>query len=375
LIAVAAIPKPTAVDLASVERGALTVTVDEDGRARVVDRYVLSAPLSGNLARVELRPGDEVDAGQVVARVLPLAAPLLGDRARAELAARVAAASASQRQARATIARAEVAVESAADAAGRTRQLGPAASAQARQQTELDLRARREELASAQFAARVADHEVAMAQAALGRFSSRGGEPEQLEITAPVAGRVLRVLHENEGPIVPGTEILEIGDSSALEIVVDVLTEDAVHIARGAPTTIHGWGGEGELAAHVRLVEPSAFTRTSALGVEEQRVNVIVDLDAPRSEWESLGDGYRVEASIRVFHAEDVLLVASGALFREGRRWAAFREADGRAVKTEVEVRRTDGLRTIVEGGLSEGARVVVHPGDAVTEGTRIRGR
>ncbi|MBC7173739.1 MAG: HlyD family efflux transporter periplasmic adaptor subunit, partial [Polyangiaceae bacterium] len=245
-----------------------------------------------------------------------------------------------------------------------------------RDRARFERRAAEQELESARFAARVATHEVRMAQAALGTMSGAGrGALEQLAITSPVTGRVLRVLEQSEGVVQAGKPILEVGDTRGLEAVVDVLTTDAISIEPGDPARIIHWGGAGALAARVRLKEPSAFTRTSALGVEEQRVNVVLDLVDPYERWSSLGDGYRVEADIVVDRAEDVVRVPPGAIFRHRDGWAVFRVRDGVARLVAVEIGRRADTAVEIREGLEEGDVVVMHPSDRVADGVDVEGR
>lgn len=378
MIVVAFLPKPVPVDLVTARRGTLRVTVDEDGRTRVTDRYELGAPLAGNLARIELDPGDAVTEGQVVARLVPLARPLMDPATRAETEARVAAAEASRRQAQASIQRARAALEYAESQAERARGLVAQGGLprDALERAELELRSRREELTSAEFGARVAAHQLEMARAALGRFDARGeARGEQLEVTSPIAGMVLRVIHQSGGVVSAGTPLVELGDPAHLEIAVDVLTSDAVDIDPGDRVIIERWGGARDLEGHVRLIEPSAFTRTSALGVEEQRVNVVIDLDSPREEWERLGDGYRVETRIVIWEQSDVLVVPASAVFRSGEGWAVYRVEGERALLTPVVAGRRNGLLVQIEDGLSEGASVIAHPSDRVADGVLVTAR
>jgi HlyD family secretion protein len=388
LLAVAAVgglvmiwmPEPIAVDTAQVRRAPLQTTVDEDGVTRVKDRYVVSAPLLGNLARIDLDAGDPVQPGSLLARLLPLAPPLLDTRSRAQAEGRVAAAAAARRQANAAVERVRTALEFATREAARQRGLtGTGAAAErAVERAELEERTLREDLASAEFGARVAEYELQVAQAALGRLErprSSAADEAEVEITSPVGGRVLRVIQRSEGAVQPGTPLIEVGDPAALEIVVDVLTSDAVHIESGAPVSIERWGGPQALRAHVRLIEPSAFTRVSALGVEEQRVNVVIDLDDPHATWAALGDGYRVEARIVTWQAGDVLGVPSSALFRHGEHWAVFAVSDGRAHIRDVEIGAQNGQRAQITRGLGEGERVIEYPSDRVADGERVEMR
>ncbi|MCC6874386.1 MAG: efflux RND transporter periplasmic adaptor subunit [Sandaracinaceae bacterium] len=379
LIVVAALPKPVPVDFVQVRRARLEVTVDEDGRTRVKDRYVIGAPLAGTLDRIELHPGDPVAEGQVIARIVPLARPLMDATTRAEAQARASAAAAARQQARAAIDRARAAVELAERTAARQRPLAQQGTVSPAQidQIELELRARRQELASTEFGARVAAHQLEMANAALGRFDARDAtaQGEQMEVSAPVGGVVLRILQQSAGVVAPGTPLVEIGDPQHLEIAVDVLTSDAVNIQNGAPVVIERWGGERPLRGRVRMVEPSAFTRISALGVEEQRVNAVIDLDSPYEEWRSLGDGYRVEARIIVWGEDDVLSVPASAVFRSGDGWAVYYAADGVASLRRVQAGRRNGVLVQIEQGLAEGDRVIAHPSDRVVDGVAIAAR
>lgn len=376
-LVVTSLPKALPVDVQTIRRAPMRVSIEEDGRTRVKDRHFISAPLGGNLARIELDPGDEVEAGTVLARIVPIAPPLLDARTRAEAEGRVSAATASRAQAGAMADRARAALEFARRETARLRGLAgrEAIERRALDVAELEERTRASEVESAVFATKIAGWELQIARSALGRLQGPrggGGSDEQMEIGSPVRGRVLRVLAESEGVVAAGTPLLEVGDPSALEIVVDVLTSDAVHIAPGARAQISGWGDDRPLAARVRLVEPSAFTRVSALGVEEQRVNVILDLQDPPDVWRALGDGYRVEASIVVWEKDDVLQVASSALFRHEGKWTAWVVANGRANQRPVTIGRQGGLVTEITGGLREGESVVEHPSDALAEGIEV---
>jgi HlyD family secretion protein len=377
LIVVAWLPNPVEVEAAEVTRGPLVVTVNEDGRTRVKDRYLISAPITGNLARLELEAGDPVEEGQILARLVPLPPPLLDSRTRAEAKARVDAARAAAQQAQAAVNRARYERDFAkheSDRALAVVQQGGLARSDADRAVST-YRSAQEQLSSALFGARVAEHELKMAETTLMQLSGKTDDSEHLEIVSPVDGQVLKIFQESEGVVQSGTPILELGDPSALEIVVDVLSQDATRIPAGAPTTIERWGGKTPLRAHVRVVEPSAFTKLSALGVEEQRVNVIVDLDEPRERWSTLGDGYRVEARISIWQGEDVLRVPASAVFRSEEAWATFVVDDGAAVLTPVEIGETNGLQTQVVSGVEEGQMVIAYPSDSVRDGVSVEPR
>lgn len=372
----ALLPEPVGVELGGVVRAPLEVTVDEDGRTRLKDRFVVSAPLAGTLLRPTLHPGDTVDRGDVVARVLPVAAPLLDPRARVEAAARLAAARAALRRAGTEVERARAADAFARREAERQRTLlaAGATAAQQAEQAELASRMRAEELASAELATRVAEAEVEIARAALLRLQ-RTDPGGGFEVRSPVGGRVLRVLRESEGVVQSGTPLLEVGDPAALEIVVDVLTADAVDIRPGASVRIEQWGGSLPLRGHVHRVEPSAFTRISALGVEEQRVNVLIDLDGDPASWAALGDGYRVETRITTWREDGVLQLPAGAVFRHDGGWAVYGVRDGRARRAPIELGRRNPTWAQVVAGLEEGDSVVVYPADNIENGTRVEAR
>ena len=366
-------PKPVPVETAPARRGTLLVTVDEDGRTRVKDRYLVSVPLAGTVRRVTLRPGDSVAQGDIVARLVPVSAPLLDPRSRAESQARVSAARAAMRQAGTAVERARAAYTFATRDAQRQRNLlrEGATAPQMMEQAETAERMRQEELASSEFGLQVAGSELRLAQAALARI----GVPARDEflVQAPVSGHVLRVFQESEAAVQPGTPVLEIGNPLVLEVVVDVLTTDAVDIRSGAPVRIDRWGGDSAVTGHVHRVEPSAFTRLSALGVDEQRVNVVIDLDPPRARWAALGDGYRVEASIAVWEGRNRLIVPAGAVFRQGDGWATYVVEGGRAHLRLLTPGRRNNASVEVLGGVSEGERVVLYPTDNVRDGVRAK--
>lgn len=365
-------PAAVAVDTGEVTRGVLRVMVEEDGRTRVRNRYVVAAPLAGTVARVALRPGDDVSEGDEVVRVTPLPSPLLDPRSRSEAEGRLAVARAGLERARAEEGRAQAALEAARRETERQRVLLRERSgfAFAVQQAEAAEQAREREVESARSGIRMSEYEVETARAALSRVVGGGGEV--LGVRAPVAGRVLRVHQESEGAVQAGAPLLELGDPTDLEVVVDLLTMDAVRVRPGAPVTLERWGGQS-LSGRVSRIEPSAFTRLSALGVEEQRVNVIVEMEGGGDA--SLGDGFRVEARILLQETGEVTRVPSSAVFRSGDGWAVFRVEGGRAALTPVVV----GVRTPeaveVTTGLDPGDRVVVYPGDLVDDGVRVRSR
>ena len=371
-------PQPVEVDTATIARGAFRKTVDEDGKTRVRDRYVVSAPLAGRLLRVELKAGATVTRGTLLATLIPGAPALLDARTEGELRERVGAAEADEQRSKANIERARVALALARSELERATNLATqgftSKQSLERGQREVELKTR--ELEAAQFEAEAAGHLLATARAALMhmRQDPRGkGTGQRWPIQSPVAGRVLRVLQESEAVVPVGAPILEIGDARNLEVVVDVLTTDAAGIAAGAPVEIDRGGGTAPLAGRVRLVEPSAFTKVSALGVEEQRVNVVIDFDAPPAAWQNLGDAFRVDTRILVEARGDAVIVPASALFRSADGWGVFAVTDGRAQLRRLAIGPRSGLVAVVERGLEPGSIVIVYPGDAVRDGVRVR--
>ncbi|MBL9019820.1 MAG: HlyD family efflux transporter periplasmic adaptor subunit [Myxococcales bacterium] len=363
-------PKPIEVELGRVARMPLDVEVDEEGQTRVRDRFVISAPIGGTLQRIELEPGMMVEAGATVAAIEPSPPALLDERTRREATARLDAALAHERVAGAAIARAQTARDAAVREADRTRTLvargAVAAAERDRAETEEQLAIRA--LAAAKAERLAAAAEVSAARAILGTDRA-GTARSSLAVTSPVRGAVLRVLRESTGPVMPGAPLLELGDLGALEIVVDVLSSDAARILPGMRCHVGGWGGDRELLGTVRRVEPSAFTRISALGVEEQRVKVIVTLDqAPPT----LGDGFRVNARIVTWHADDVLVVPASAVFRDRERWAVYVVDDDKARLVPIELGHRGRLFVEVRSGVTAGMQLVLHPSDRVRDGASV---
>ncbi|HET9933640.1 MAG TPA: HlyD family efflux transporter periplasmic adaptor subunit [Polyangiaceae bacterium] len=369
-------PAPVPVDAEPVKRGDLSVVIEEDGVTRVKDRFVVSAPVTGSLSRLRLEAGDVVKEGDTLAEIAPAVSPLLDERTRAESEARLGAALSALGQARAQISRASVAKELAEQELSRSRRLFASSSitAQALDESEFLARMRGEELSSAEFAGKVATEEVRVARVALGRDGA-GSRDRHIDVLSPISGRILRVHQKSAGIVQAATPLVEVGNPGDLEVVVDLLTTDAVRVLPGTAVLIRGWGGDHSIAGRVRRVEPSAFTRPSALGVDEQRVNVVVALTGPEQSWSALGDGYRVETRIVLWQGSRVLKVPQGALFRHGESWAVFRVEGGAARLTPVSVGHRGETEAEITGGIGEGALVAVHPGDRVKDGARVEQR
>jgi HlyD family secretion protein len=378
LVAWALRPQPVTVETARVTRAAFEQTVSDDGKTRVRDRYVVSAPLVGRVERIRLKAGDPVAEGQIVAVLTPTAPAFLDARAERELNERVGAAEAQQLRAAAETQKAEAQLAQARADRDRAARLasGGFVSATAREQAELSVRTTERGLEAAKFAEHAAGHETEQARAALSRFrgesAGRIARGLRWEMKSPVRGSVLKVIQESEAAVTLGAPLLEVADPRSLEAVVDVLSQDSVSIRPGMPARLEIGAGVAPLAARVRLVEPAAFTKISALGVEEQRVNVVLDFADPLDRVATLGDGYRVEAHIVVHRVEDAVKVPVGALFREGEKWSVFVVDGGRAVKRAIKTSRRNGVEALVEEGLQAGETVVVYPSDALRDGARV---
>ncbi|MGD2137453.1 MAG: HlyD family efflux transporter periplasmic adaptor subunit [Gammaproteobacteria bacterium] len=369
-------PTPLVVEIATVKQAPLSVSVEEEGQTRVKDRFVISAPVAGFLQRIELEVGDAVAQGDVLAVMEPLRPEVLDPRRQARAKAQVAAAEAALKAAGEQVAAARAETGYAQAEYARKKKLAADALVSKEALDEAATRARqaRAEQRSAEFAVEVARFDLEAAQTALQYSITTGGEAgtETVKLRAPVVSRVLNIHHESEGVVASGEDLLEIGDPAALEIAVDVLSADAVRIRPGGAVKLYRWGGEMPLEAEVRTVEPTGFTKISALGVEEQRVWVIADLTSPREVWRQLGDGYRVEAHFILWEADDVLQIPASALFRHGDGWAVFAVEDGRARLRPVETGHNNGLTSEVVAGLEAGERVIKHPDDRIEDGVRV---
>jgi HlyD family secretion protein len=373
-------PRPVAVDIRPVVRGPLSVTITEEGKTRVVDRYVVSAPVAGFARRVELDVGDEINRGQVLIHLDPMRSGTLDPRTRAEAAAAVRAAEAALNASNQRVEAAEAEAELARNEYERVRKVAARGliSQDALDAARARWRSTRARHRSAEFDAQVAGGELEAARAAL-EFSATApgdfGDHVSVAVKAPVDGRVLAVIHESEGVVAEGQPLLELGDPRALEIEVELLSRDAVRVHEGTSVRFLRWGGEEMLKGVVRRVEPTGFTKFSALGVEEQRVLVICDINSPYEVWQSLGDGYRVEAEFVLWENDDVLQVPASALFRADGGPAVFRIADGRSRVTAITTGARNGLSVQVIDGLEPGDQVVIYPGERVSDGERVRPR
>jgi len=372
-------PQPSWVDVATVSRGPLLVAVVEEGKTRVIDRYIISAPVAGYVRRFELEVGDAIKQGQPLVDLDPLRPQVLDVRSRAEAKARVAAAKAKilaeEQKTRVVKADEELALEE-------YKRIKNLRNQQLVSQDEEDKAAARASMTkaaqrSSEFAVEVARHELEAARTILAYSAAKdtGQGVEHVDIIAPINGSVLKVYHESEGVVDAGQALIEVGNPQALEVEVDVLSADAVQIKKGVRVLFHRWGGENPLEGIVRKVEPVGFTKISALGVEEQRVLVIADIVSDSEKWQRLGDGYRVEAQFILWEDDNVLQIPASALFHYGDNWAVYELKSGRAYLRKIKIGQKNGLVAQVLDGLNIDQIVILYPDDTIKEGRRVKVR
>ncbi len=370
-------PKPVMVETAEAKRGYMRVSIEEEGRTRVKNRFIISAPVAGFARRIKLNVGEAVSRGEAITELEPLRPALLDPRSRAEAEARVAAANAALQAARENAEAAKAEAGFVKKQLERVRQLYKDSLVPLEKLDEAETGFRRKEAAmrASEFSVEVARYEKEAALTTL-KYSV-AGDPGQytgkVMIKSPVSGRVLRISHKSEGVVLEGEALVEIGDPSALEVEVDLLSADAVRIKPGTPVIFERWGGDKPLEGRVRIVEPTGFTKISALGVEEQRVLVISDIVSAQEKWSQLGDGYRVEASFILWENEGVLQIPTSGLFHYNGGWAVFGVKDRRAQTRSVQIGYRNGLSAEVVSGLNEGDIIITHPDSSIKDGARIR--
>jgi HlyD family secretion protein len=373
------LPMTQQVDFVTITRGPLQVTIEEEGRTRLKERFVISAPTTGYMRRIKAKVGDPIEKGEPVAILEPLRSQALDPRSRAEAEVVVSAAEASLAAAmekeRAVTADADY-IEKRLVRITNLYSRGSVAKDQF-DQTDSEAKKARAVQRSAKAAVDVARSELERAKTTLQNFSpvQRTGENNTVEVTSPVNGTVFRIYRESEGAVHAGEPLMDIGNAGKLEVRVEVLSSDAVRIKQGTPVLFKRWGRDEPLTGDVRLVEPAGFTKVSSLGVEEQRVLVIVDITSPPEMWRVLGDGYRLETHFVVWESKDILQVPTSALFRSGKEWAVYVEENGKARRRVVEVGQRTGLTAELISGLKENERVLAYPDDTISDGTRIRQR
>jgi len=375
-------PQPVIVETVAVKRGPLTITIEEEGRTRVIDRYVISAPVDGVACRQQLKVGDAVEQGQVLLGITPLASQVLDPRSREQARSQVDAAEsalhAAEQQAEAAAAAAKLAVIERNRLKPLVEKGVISTDVYDKAVTEVQTKAAAKR--AAVFSVEVAKYELQSAKSVLeytaaSELANKGEPAERVPVKSPITGKILKVVRECEGPVRTGDMLLEVGDPSILEIEVDVLSADAVKIKPGMKVLFDHWGGDKPLEGVVRNIEPVGFTKISALGVEEQRVLVISDFTSPEEQWQRLGDGYRVEARFILWHEDDVLQVPASSLFRYKDGWAVFVADNHHAKRRVVKVGQRNGLTAQILEGLSEGEKVINHPSDDVEDGRRVKER
>lgn len=366
LILIGFMPRPTPVEITRVTQGKLRATVNEEGKTRIKQRYVISAPVTGHLRRIPFKAGAEVVAGKTVLAVIdPVAPAMLDARNRALAEARRDTAAANLDKAR----------EQQKFAASELKRVEKLFDDKSVSQQELENAQWRETSAAKELTA--AESSLRQAEAELLEFPVSAAATTNVvrapvEVTSPTSGRILHVFEESTRVVVAGTPLLDVGDPADLEAVIEVLSRDGAMIVPGATVELEQWGGGEALQAKVRLVEPAAFLKISALGVEEQRVNVVVDFVTPYEQRRNLGDNFRVEARIVVWESDHTLKLPAGALFRRGQDWAAYVLANGKAELRTVQVGRTSGIEMQILDGLKDGEEVILYPGDRVKAGLRV---
>lgn len=369
-------PQATEVEVGAISRGRFERAVQEDGKTRLRERYVVSTPLTGRVQRLTLKQGDTVTRDAVLAMLWPTMPGLLDERTRREQDERIGAMEAAVRRAGTNVERAKAALDQAVADLKRSETLaGQGFVSPTQNETgRLNVRLRQKELDSALQEEHAATHELQQARIAIRTFGTGGsGGQRSWAIKSPIAGKVLKINQQSEGLVQAGSPLLELGDPADLEVVVDLLTEDAAQVRPGTPATLANWGGPQALQARVRLVEPAAYTKVSALGVEEQRVNVVLDILSPPEQWNSLGDGFKADVRIVVQTTGDALKAPVSALFPSGARAALFVVEDGRARQHEVEVLARNGNEAMIKADLAPGTEVVLFPPSSLREGQRVK--
>lgn len=368
-------PRPTEVEVGTISRGTFERSVQEDGKTRLRERYVVSTPLTGRVQRVTLKQGDTVERDAVLATLWPVMPGLLDERTRQEQDQRIGALEASVRRATVNVERARAAHEQALADLKRSETLSQQGFVSPTQNEtgRLTVRLRQKEMESARQEEDAARHELEQARIAIRTFGQGSTSQRSWDIKSPIAGKVLKLNQESEGVVQAGTSLIEIGNPANLEVVVDLLTEDAAQVRPGTPATLSNWGGPQLLQARVRLVEPAAYTKVSALGVEEQRVNVVLDITSPPEQWSALGDGFKADVRIVVQTVADALKVPVSALFPTGARAALYTVDNGRARQHEVEVLARNGHEAWIKSELTPGTEVILFPPSSLREGQRVQ--
>ncbi|WP_281555885.1 HlyD family efflux transporter periplasmic adaptor subunit [Thalassomonas sp. RHCl1] len=382
LLVFAFIPEPVKVDMFTVAKGNLLVTLEGEGKTRIHDIYTVYAPIDGRITRIESEPGDRVTAAEtIIANMFPANPQFLDKRRETQAKADIEGARAALSLAKARVKQAQAELEFELSDFKRTELLyrQQTVSKAHLERAQLRIKTLKAELETALSNQEVMESRLAAARAMLVQpeeqeEAGNGGDCH-ICIHSPVDGRVLRILHKSESIVAVGTPLVEIGNPADLEVSIEMLSTNAVKVKPGDEALIKRWGGEQDIRARVRLIEPSGFTKISALGVEEQRVNVILAFTDPAEKWQSLGDAFRVEAAIIIDKAENVISVPLSALFRQEEQWSVFKVEDGYVVLQQVEVGRRNDRFAEITSGLQAGEQVISYPGNKVSAGVRVEKR
>jgi HlyD family secretion protein len=379
LLVWAFIPAPKVIEVGVISQGRFERAVQEDGKTRVRDRYLISAPLMGRMSRTRLNQGDTVAPADALITLWPTTPAMIDERTRAEQLAHIAAMQASLEKSQANKERAQAALEQARAQLQRTQALALKGFVSPNQNEvdALNVRMREKELSSAQHEETAAGYALAQARVALRQFyqSLETGKNQMFVIKSPVAGRVLKIYQQSEGVVAVGTPLMELGNPELLEVVVDILTEDAAQIKPGTPVQLTNWGGAAVLRGQVRLIEPAAFTKVSALGVEEQRVNAVIDITSAPSEWQSLGDGFKLDVRVLVEVVENAVKTPVSAIFPMGARSGIFVLEDNRARLKDIKVLARNGVEAWVKTDLAVGTQVIIYPDTKLKDKDRVKPR
>lgn len=368
-------PSPVRVQLAEVQYGPYSEYIEDDAKTRAIKIYTVTSPVVGKLLRINSREGDVVQKNEILATILPASPSLLDIRAKEELEQELGAAEARYEEAKALLEQAKSALDTALSDFNRKKALVPKGyvSPSEIEHTELEYKLKQKVLSAAERKVHSAQHDIEKIKASLTATSSHQNySQEKINIVAPITGKILRINQKSETTLNIGVNIMELADVSKLEIVADVLSTDAAQIPDQANVLIKRWGGPIDLRGIVRTIEPSGYTKISALGVEEQRVNVIIDITSPYDQWKNLGDEFRVDVDIFIFESKKELLVPMSALFRDAEHWAVFVAEKGKAIKRIIKIKRHNPDNAIVTSGLNEGEKVVLYPGNLISDGVTI---
>ncbi|KTD34702.1 membrane fusion protein [Legionella moravica] len=370
------LPTPIKVQLAEVSYGPYSEYIEEDAKTRAIKIYTITAPVMGKLLRINYLEGDSVHQNDILATILPALPSLLDVRAKDQLEQELGAAEAQYEEAKAILEQAKAALDTALSDFNRKKSLVAKGyvSPSDIEHTELEYKLKQKIVHAAERKVHSAEHDIEKIKASLSATTeNQKYSQEKVNLLAPISGKILRINQKSESTLKIGTNIMELADVTQLEIVADVLSTDAAQIPNKAKVLIKRWGGPKDLTGTVRTVEPSGYTKISALGVEEQRVNVIIDITSPHEQWNNLGDEFRVDVDIFIYESEKELLVPMSALFRDSEQWAVFVAEHGKAIKRIIEIKRHNLDAAIVASGIKEGEYVVLFPGNLISNGVRIK--